>query len=342
MFEKTGALTCGVPTVVKPEIHGDYDVRFKMLVLSLLHGINHPVAVAVIEWLTRYHVDENRGDDFKRVEMQEVTIIPGKGVEGTSVDGTKVRAGSPRWLGIEEIESDHTMVCVVISDVHRATFRLKDRMRNTAKPVLQRLRERKITTHLISGDNEGATHSVAFALELSRYTTRHSLLPEQKKEYVESLQKQGKTVMYIGDGIDNGATLAQADVGVHIDPTSFVNVNNNHHKNNVNRSDDARPTADIILTNPSKLHGVLILLDISKAAYRRIVLNFVWSAVYNLSAILFAAGAFGGAKIPVQFAGLGELVSVLPVVLVALQLKVKDFGRRWRKEEYDMLRKVKG
>ena len=82
----------------------------------------------------------------------------------------------------------------------------------------------------------------------------------------------------------------------------------------------ASSAADVVLTHPS-LSGLLTLLALSDAVTRRITANFVWSAVYNLFAILLAAGAFVRARVPPAYAGLGEVVSVVPVVLVALQLK---------------------
>ncbi|EMC97281.1 hypothetical protein BAUCODRAFT_147398 [Baudoinia panamericana UAMH 10762] len=91
-------------------------------------------------------------------------------------------------------------------------------------------------------------------------------------------------------------------------------------------SEIARTAADVVLLRPS-LNGLLVLLDLSHAAMHRVYLNFAWSFVYNLFAILLAAGAFVHARIAPQYAGLGEIVSVLPVILVALQLRF--FTRRY-------------
>ena len=69
------------------------------------------------------------------------------------------------------------------------------------------------------------------------------------------------------------------------------------------------------------LTGLISFIELSEAVHRRIVLNFIWSGIYNLVAVLFASGAFVHARISPAYAGLGEIVSVLPVVLVAMQLK---------------------
>jgi Cu2+-exporting ATPase len=88
--------------------------------------------------------------------------------------------------------------------------------------------------------------------------------------------------------------------------------------------DVAQSAADAVLLRPS-LTGVLLLMDLSRAAVRRIAFNFAWSFTYNLFAILLAAGTFVKSRIRPEYAGLGELVSVLPVILIALQLRWAKF-----------------
>ena len=92
-------------------------------------------------------------------------------------------------------------------------------------------------------------------------------------------------------------------------------------------SEIARSAEDVVLLRPP-LNGILVPLDLSHAAVHRVSLDFAWSFIYNLFAILLAGGAFVHARIPPQCAGLGEIVSVLPVILVALQLRF--FTRRYR------------
>ncbi len=116
--------------------------------------------------------------------------------------------------------------------------------------------------------------------------------------------------LFCGDGANDAAALAQATVGVHINAASDV----------------ARSAADAVLLHPS-LASVLLLMDVSRAAVRRIAFNIAWSFTYNMFAILLAAGAFVQTRIRPEYAGLGELVSVLPVIVVALQL-------RWVKFQY--------
>lgn len=85
-------------------------------------------------------------------------------------------------------------------------------------------------------------------------------------------------------------------------------------------SEIARTVEDVVLLRPS-LNGLLVLLDLLQAAMHRMYLNFAWSFVYNLLAILLAGCAFVHARIAPQYAGLGEIISVLPIILVAVQLR---------------------
>jgi len=126
-----------------------------------------------------------------------------------------------------------------------------------------------------------------------------------------SVGKTKSTVIFVGDGTNDAVALAQATIGVHMSSGTDV----------------AQSAADVVLMRQS-LEGILTMINISQAAVLRIKFNFGWSFVYNVLALLFASGALVNArngvaiKIPPQYAGLGELVSVLPVIAVAVGLKL--------------------
>ena len=109
-------------------------------------------------------------------------------------------------------------------------------------------------------------------------------------------------MLFCGDGTNDAVAVAQAHLGVQIGATSDI----------------TRATADVVLTGG--LEGIPALLDISKQAFLRIMFNIVWSGIYNSCAILLAAGVLVKARIPPAYAGLGELVSILPVILVTMTL----------------------
>lgn len=134
-----------------------------------------------------------------------------------------------------------------------------------------------------------------------------------KNRWQRRSAKKKATVVFVGDGANNAVALTQATIGVHMSTGTDV----------------AQNAADVVLMRPS-LEGVLTMINISHAAVLRIKFNFGWSFVYNILAMLFASGALvsareGGAiRIPPEYAGLGELVSVLPVIAIAV-------GLRWAK-----------
>jgi heavy metal translocating P-type ATPase len=318
VFDKTGTLTTGEMEVVEGSFHGTNPEQIKSITMGLLEDVKHPVAAAVFNWLQKEPRHAEQGA-INYTAIIDINSVPGEGVVGLCKDSRlEVRAGNPQWLGVHVMESEHTLLCVTVSGILSATFRLQDRSRHGAERVVKLLGERGITVHLISGDCEGAVKEIAHTLNIPKLHTQCRLKPGDKQKYVQNLQRDGKVVMFVGDGTNDSVALKQADVGVHM----------NHG------SDVAKSASDVVLMT-TRLHDVLILLDISKAAYRRIITNFAWSAIYNVVAILMAAGAFVEVRIEPAYAGLGELVSVLPIFLIAFQMKWRGYGKGYRAKEYE-------
>jgi Cu2+-exporting ATPase len=208
-----------------------------------------------------------------------------------------------------------TTFCFTIDDVLVAVFGLQDTLRPDAASTIDHLRRRDINVHILSGDDEGAVKEIASQLNVPEDTVRSRCSPADKQTYIKDLLAASSTapltgksrkpiVMFVGDGTNDAVALAQATIGVHVS----------------SGTDIAQSAADIVLVRPS-LSGVLTIINVSRKAIHRVVFNFGWSFVYNTFAILLGAGAFVRARIPPEFAGLGELVSVLPVVLAAVLLK---------------------
>jgi Cu2+-exporting ATPase len=194
-----------------------------------------------------------------------------------------------------------------------AVYGLQDQLRPDAIPTITELRKRGIEISLISGDNNSSVKSIAAQLGISSSNVRSRCTPKQKQEYVKSkltsgFRKREAIVLFCGDGTNDAPSLAQASIGVHMNGGTEV----------------AASAADAVIMRPS-LGGIVTLIDLSKAFHRRVVFNFGWSFVYNLFAVLLAAGAFPHARILPQYAGLGEVVSVVPVIAIAMQLKWKKF-----------------
>ncbi|KIW92746.1 copper-translocating P-type ATPase [Cladophialophora bantiana CBS 173.52] len=310
VFDKTGTLTEASLEVVQELIFPTDkfgENTMLSLIMTMVRSNKHPVSEAVAKAL---NAREIRG-----VEMEGPASIPGCGVEA-EWQGVVVRAGNAKWLKISETSpiidfaaQGLTMLCVMVDGELGAIFGLKSQLREGATAVIRELHRRKIAVHIVSGDGRRVVEGVAADLDIPMENVAAERTPAQKQEYVRQLMDAGKTTLFCGDGTNDAVAVAQADVGVQIESSSDV----------------TRATADVVLLR--NLDGVVNLLDVSKAAFRRIAFNFVWSAVYNVFAILLAAGAFVKVRIPPVYAGLGEMVSVLPVIVAALtqpQVKARN------------------
>ncbi|OTA79174.1 hypothetical protein M434DRAFT_38366 [Hypoxylon sp. CO27-5] len=334
VFDKTGTLTHGKLHVGTEGYPSGTRQIVGPKILGLLADINHPVSSAVAAHL------ESQGIHATKVD--EIKSLPGKGVEG-KINGRPIQAGNSRWLGTDShplVQAAHSKgfstFCVTIDSELQAVFGLTDTVRPDVALTIAELQKRNIAVSILSGDNDKTVEAVAASLGIPSENAIAKCSPADKQAYIQKLlldgeesnnrnqnqkkqkkqkkhkRKHTKVVVFVGDGTNDAVALAQATIGVHV---------------NSGASDVAQSAADVVLMRPD-LAGVLAMIDVSRAAVRRIAFNFAWSAVYNVFAVLLAAGAFasaergdGSVRIPPEFAGLGELVSVLPVIVVAVSLR---------------------
>ncbi|KAI1470952.1 heavy metal translocatin [Daldinia caldariorum] len=314
VFDKTGTLTEGKLSVISEEYLSEAKQDVSSKILGLLADVNHPVSSAVTAHL--------KAQGVIAAKANEVKSLPGKGVQGYT-DGLSIKAGNSRWLSVGSdprvqavLSEGHTAFCVTIGSDLVVVFGLADTVRQDAKLTVAELKRRNIIVSMLSGDDDGAVQAVASSLGIPAENALSRCSPADKRAYIQELignqtgsnGKEQPVVIFVGDGTNDAVALAQATIGVHVNSGTDV----------------AQSAADVVLMRPS-LGGVLTMIDVSRAAVRRVAFNFGWSFVYNLFAILLATGAFvnagENARIPPEFAGLGELVSVLPVVVVAVSLR---------------------
>ncbi|KAI8312388.1 P-type cation-transporting [Colletotrichum sp. SAR11_59] len=319
VFDKTGTLTHGELSVSKESYVTDDPEATKSLLLGLVGSIKHPVSAAVAA-----HLEAN---GISPAPVSDSKTLTGKGVEGT-ISGRKLRAGNSRWLGLSSdpavesfLSQGYTVFCFTVDGTLVALFALEDSVRPEAFATVSKLQAFNVSVHILSGDDDGAVQAVASQLNIPEANVHSRCNPADKQDYIQQLlatpstnaSKSGKkpkkpVVMFCGDGTNDAVALAQATIGVHMNAGTDV----------------ARSAADVVLMRPS-LTGILTVIAVSRKAIHRIAFNFGWSFVYNLFAILLGSGAFVNARIPPEFAGLGELASVLPVIAAAVLLRWSKF-----------------
>lgn len=314
VFDKTGTLTEGKLKVVKEQYVMENDVSSRSIILGLVSNSKHPVSAAVAAHL--------EGLGASAAKVGDIKTVAGKGIEGKA-DGKLICGGNARWLDAESdgyvqsvLNEGYTIFCITLDSKLYAVFALSDTVRPEAASTVAKLRQRGIQLSLLSGDDIGAVQQIAAQIGINSDEARSRCSPSDKQQYIQyllgtSVGKTKSTVVFVGDGTNDAIALAQATIGVHMSSGTDV----------------AQSAADVVLMRQS-LEGILTMINISQAAVLRIKFNFGWSFVYNAVALLFASGALASArngaaiKIPPQYAGLGELVSVLPVIAIAVGLKL--------------------
>lgn len=319
VLDKTGTLTEGRLTVASQVLLGEKwsTEQSQPLMLALLAGNKHPVSAAVAAHLREKGVSPSPS-------VSEVKVLTGKGVEATTKSDLVLRAGNSRWLNLSDhaqvqpvLSRGYTTICFTINGSLVGVLGLQDTLRPDALPTVAELQKRGVAVHVISGDDDAAVRAATSRLGIPDENVRSRCAPADKQAYIQALQdgrSPGKakqaTVLFCGDGTNDAVALAQATIGVHM--------NNDSAGTEVPRS-----AADVVLMRPC-LGGLVTLLNVSGKTVGRIGFNFGWSIVYNTMAVLLGGGALAGlngARIPPEFAGLGELVSVLPVVVAAVLLR---------------------
>jgi len=304
VFDKTGTLTRGRLSVIEKHCTNPDKIP---LLLGLIENSRHPVSVSVATHL--------KDAGIRALTVPEPKSLTGKGVEA-KLDHKKLRAGNSRWLNL----SDHELVqpllsrgltvfCFTIGNELIAVYGLEDELRPDAADTIETLQRNSVMAHIVSGDDDGAVQTVASKLGIPGENCRSRSSPADKKDYVQSLLGTGKSgkrsvVVFCGDGTNDAVALAQATIGVHMNEGTDI----------------AQSAADVVLMRPA-LASILVMMNASRKAVNRIKFNFAWSFIYNVFAVLLAAGAFVNARIPPEYAGLGELVSVLPVIAAAVLLR---------------------
>jgi Cu+-exporting ATPase len=276
VFDKTGTLTEGKPKVTDVFAFGAQMTPDELLALaaSIETLSEHPLAQSV--------VGAARDKTLPLAQVRDFENLAGKGVRGKIGDRT-VQVGSARLMlehgvplikpvaKIEEREAEGKTVCLIARDqTLLGMIAVADTLKADAKTAIERLRAQGIETVMMTGDNRRTAEAIGRQIGID--TVFSEVLPQDKARHVQGLQKKGKRVAFVGDGINDAPALVQADLGIAIGTGTDI----------------AIEAGNIVLVKGHPLK-VFEALALSRLTFRTIKQNMFWAFFYNVAAIPLAA-----------------------------------------------------
>lgn len=304
VFDKTGTLTRGEFRVVGIATDGTLSEDEALaLAAAVERDSEHTIARGIVASA------EARG--AKLHQLRDFRAIPGRGAEAR-LDGRLLAVGGPALLVQSGAQPSPALVDAVrrasarsqatvylLEDgAPRAVFAVADAVRAESREAIERLHEQHITVVMLTGDAKVV--ATAVAAELGIDTVIADVLPEQKVSAIEALERSGKRVAMVGDGVNDAPALATAHVGIAIGAGTEVAVE----------------AGDVVLIR-SDPRDVSRLIALSRASYRKMVQNLWWAAGYNIVAIPLAAGVLEPWGVVLSPAAGAVLMSLSTVIVAA-------------------------
>jgi len=268
IFDKTGTLTTGKLKVV--EIKNNTNLsedEFLSVICSLEKNTDHPIAKSIVSYCNEKNV--------KELDVSDLKVIAGMGIQAT-YNGEEIFIGKRKYIeekiGQLEINIENELLTIFISIGNKFAgyVVLEDEISHNAYEIINKLKEKNIDVFMITGDSEVVARKVANKLGINNVL--YEVMPNEKSQKVVELQKQGKVVAMVGDGINDAPALASADISFAMGTGTDI----------------AMETSDITLMN-GNLSTLLNSINISEQTLKVIKQNLFWAFFYNVIAIPFAA-----------------------------------------------------
>lgn len=333
VLDKTGTITVGKPKVtdvitsqslvgktsllnnirIKVIGNANYNLKVENELLkiagSLEKASEHPLAEAVLE-----KVKEN---NIELEEVKDFEAVSGRGIKG-SIKGKNYYGGNYAFM--KENKIDTTILNVVTDKLYKegktllyfakekeliGLIAVADIIKVSSIEAIKLFKDKELEVVMLTGDNKIAAEAIGNGLGIDKIISE--VMPQDKEKEVGNLQKQGKKVAFVGDGINDSPALARADVGIAIG----------------SGTDIAIESADIVLIKDD-LRDVDTAINLSKATINNIKLSLFWAFIYNIIGIPIAAGIFypiWGLKLNPMFGALAMSLSSVCVVTNALRLR---------------------
>ena len=310
VLDKTGTLTEGVPVVTDSYWISDDNIRYLDVLYTAEQKSEHPLASAILCWLEESGAKVCEAENFEsltgrgvRIQVEGVTYWVGsQGLLDIFQAGIpeKVRKQIGQWQ-----EDGQSVVFYGQETRLLAVLAISDRIKPTSAEAVKELKKQGIEVHLLTGDGVRTAERVAATLDIGYY--KAEVMPNDKEEYIISLQQQGKKVAMVGDGINDSQALARADVSIAMGHGTDIAM------------DVAMVT--LITSDLLLLPGAIRL---SKQTVRLIYQNLFWAFIYNVIGIPLAAGVLfpiNGLLLNPMLASAAMAFSSVSVVLNSLRLK---------------------
>ena len=326
VLDKTGTLTEGHPQVTDAVWLGD-ESKSKAILYSLEKKSEHPLAEAVVKFLKNASV----------FEVENFGVLEGRGVEGL-IEGKKYYVGNltllkEKGISVETslqakaekwIEEAKTVIALADEEQAWGILAITDRLKATSVQAIEELHQQGIEVWMLTGDQPEAAREVAGQVGIVHY--KAGMLPQEKATFIKELQSRGKKVAMVGDGINDSAALAQADLSIAMGQGSDI----------------AMDTAMVTILS-SDLVKISETIRLSQLTVRTIRQNLFWAFFYNLIGVPIAAGVLypiNGFLLNPMIGGAAMAFSSVSVVTNSLRLRrhviqsaAKDLNTSTEKEE---------
>ncbi len=302
IFDKTGTITLGNPTVTDIVTYGINEDELLLIAASVENKSNHPVAQAITNYAKDKKLNLNDVESFRD--------LPGLGIQAV-VDGKGVLSGNEKLLNEFSIHIDKyskeierltgegkSIVFIAVDGELKGILAVEDPVKENSVNAIKNLQEMKYDLVMLTGDNKNTAGAIAKRVGINKFNAE--VLPDEKLKVVETYQQSGNIVVMVGDGINDSPALAKADVGIAIGSGTDV----------------AIETADAVLLN-TDLNSVVKLIKLSSKTILTIKQNLFWAFIYNIIGIPLAALGL----LNPMFAALAMSFSSVSVISNSLRLK---------------------
>ncbi|WP_278560308.1 heavy metal translocating P-type ATPase [Coprobacillus cateniformis] len=327
VLDKTGTITKGKPQVT--DIYPQHISETELLktAAAIENASQHPLAKAIVEYVQQMDLTFQTVDSFEMVQGQGLigklngkTLLSGNkrmmeehGIDLSDVYETSQKLASfgktPLYYALDE----QLIGMIVVSDV----------LKETSQQAIQSLKDMNLSVYMLTGDNALTAKAIGDKLGIEVIA---EVLPQDKEKHIRDLQAQGRTVIMVGDGINDAPALIRADVGIAM----------------TSGTDIAIDSADLVLMK-NDLQDVVHSIELSHAVIRNIKENLFWAFFYNVIGIPIAAGLFYpffGWLLDPMFGAAAMSLSSVFVVSNALRLRFFKPKQTIRKKERKMMKKM--